>query len=116
MGKRVHVAKRYEVEWGETADFNWSDETFIDILNALGADVARDGNGGDDFEVSLSDYYDAIANLRVYISDPHLLTESDDIAAGLNGLGMTAEELLDTMQRYLDEADVRDCWLHFTSF
>ena len=70
MGKRVHVAKRYEVEWGKTADFNWSDETFIDILNALGADVARDGEYSDDFEVGLYSYYDAIENLRVYISDP----------------------------------------------
>lgn len=116
MGKSVHVAKRYEIEWGETADFNWSDETFIDILTALGADVVRDGKDSDDFEVGLSDYYDAIKNLRLYISDPHLLTESDDIAAGLYGLGMTAEELLDTMQRYREEADIHDGWLHFTSF
>ena len=116
MGKRVHVAKRYEVEWGKTAAFNWSDETFIGILNALGADVARDGDDGDNFEVSVSDYYDAIENLKVYISDPHLLSESDDIAVGLYGLGMTADELLDTMQRYREEADIRDGWLHFTSF
>ena len=116
MGRSVHVAKRYEVEWGETADFNWGDEWFIDILNALGADVVRDGEYSDNFEVGLFGYYDAIENLRVYISDPHLLNESDDIAAGLYRLGMTAEELLDTMRRYLDEADVRDGWLHFTSF
>lgn len=116
MGKRVYVAKRYEVEWGKTADFNWSDETFIDILSALGADVERDGEYSDKFEVCVSDYYDAIENLRVYISDPHLLTESDDIAEGLYGLGMTAEELLDTMQRYWEEADIHDGWLHFTSF
>lgn len=116
MGKVVHVAKRYEVEWGETGAFNWNDETFIDILSALGADVARDGDNGDNFEVSVSDYYDAIENLKVYISDPHLLSESDDIAAGLYGLGMTAEELLETMQRYREEADIHDGWLHFTSF
>ena len=118
MGKRVHVAKRYEVEWGKTADFNWSDETFIDILNALGADVARDGEYeySDDFEVGVSDYYDAIENLRLYISDPHLLAESNDIAAGLNELGYTAEELLNIMQCYREEADIRDGWLHFTSF
>ena len=116
MGRSVHVAKRYEVEWGETAAFNWSDETFIDILNALGADVVRDGEYSDNFEVGLFGYYDAIEKLRVYISDPHLLNESDDIAAGLHKLGMTAEELLDTMRRYLDEADVRGGWLRFTSF
>lgn len=116
MGKRVHVAKRYEIEWGETTAFNWSDETFIDILNALGADVARDGEYSDKFEVCVSDYYDAIENLRVYISDPHLLTESDDIAEGLHKLDMTADELLDTMQRYREEADIHDGWLHFTSF
>ena len=116
MGKSLHVAKRYEVEWGETAAFNWSDEEFIDILTALGAGVVREGKYSDYFEVGLFGYYDAIENLRVYISDPHLLNESDDIAAGLYRLCMTAEVLLDTMRRYLDEADVRDCWLHFTSF
>lgn len=116
MGKRVHVAKRYEVEWGETGAFNWSDEKFVGLLNALGADVTRDGKDCDDFEVGVSDYYDAIENLRVYISEPHLLTESGDIAAGLHELDMTAEELLDTMQRYREEADIHDGWLHFTSF
>lgn len=116
MGQRVHVAKRYEIGWGETSAFNWSDETFIDILNALGADVARDGECGDNFDVSVGDYNDAIENLKVYISDPHLLAESDGIAAGLCELGMTAEELLGTMQRYREEADVHDGWLHFTSF
>lgn len=116
MGKVVHVAKRYEVEWGETGAFNWNDETFIDILSALGADVERDGKYGDNFEVSVSDYNDAIENLRVYISDPNLLTERDDIAEGLHELDMTAEELLDTMQRYREEADIHDGWLHFTSF
>ena len=116
MGKGVQVAKRYEVEWGETSAFNWGDETFINILNALGADVARDGDDGDNFEVSVSDYYDAIENLKVFISDPHLLSESDDIAAGLNELDMTAEELLDTMQCYREEAGIHDGWLHFTSF
>lgn len=116
MGKRVYVAKRYEVEWGKTADFNWSNETFIYLLNALGGDVARDGEDYDNFEVNVSDYDDAIENLKVYISDPNLLSERDDIAEGLHELDMTAEELLDTMQRYREEADIHDDWLHFTSF
>ena len=116
MGKQVHVAKCYKVEWGETGAFNWNDETFIDILNALGADVVRDGEYSDNFEVGVNSYYDAIKNLRVYIFDPNLLPERDDIAEGLHELDMTAEELLDTMQRYREEADIHDGWLHFTSF
>ena len=116
MGRKVHVAKRYIIEWGDCAAFNWSDETFIDLLKALGADAIRDCEYSDDFEVIESEYYDAIENLRVYISDPHMLTERDYIAEGLNKLGITAEELLDTMQRYWEEADIHDGWLHFTSF
>ena len=116
MGKRVHVAKRYEVEWGKTAAFNWNDETFIKILDALGGNIARDGEDGDYFDVGACSYYGAIENLKMYIFDPNLLSESDGIAAGLCKLGITAEELLDIMQRYREEADIHDGWLHFTSF
>lgn len=119
MGKRVHVAKCYKIEWGSTEAFNWAHEDFYNTLKALGGDpcwCGTDGEISDDFECSVEDYDDAIANLEVYIADQHLLSESDKITETLEGIRMTAEELLDIMKRYRNEADVYSGYLHFSAF
>lgn len=120
MGKRVHVASKYEVEYGNTECFNYADDKFIGVLNALGGSV--NGFGTDDeataggFECPADDYFDALENLKVYISNPTLFQESEDIRKHLEELGMTAEKLLKVMQAYYDEADKRDGYLHFASW
>lgn len=120
MGKRVHVAKRYEVEYGSTEAFNWAQDKFVGVLNALGCSAyeygSEDDNTAGGFEVPADDYKDAVENLAVYISDPTLLDESDDIRECLEKLGMTADELLKTMKDYQQEADTRDGYLHFMSY
>lgn len=120
MGKRVHVAKHYEVEYGDTEAFNWCDDKFYDLLNTLGAEPnyfgVDDDTVCDMFECTKEDYDDAVQNLEVYISDPTLLSESDDIKDCLDSLGMTAEQVLKIMKSYQQEADTRDGYLHFMSY
>lgn len=120
MGKYLHVAKRYEVEWGQTAKFNYSHEEFFDVLRHLGAEPSWYGGDcdiiSDDFEVEVQNYDDAIKNLEVYISNPHLLSESDAIAGDIKRLKTTSEELLKTMKEYRAEADVRSGFLHFAAY
>lgn len=35
MGKRLHIARKYEVEWSDSAHFNWKISEFHDLLDAL---------------------------------------------------------------------------------
>lgn len=120
MGKRVHVATKYEVEFGNTEAFNYSHDKFYDLLGALGGEPnyfgVEDENTCDMFECPIEDYNDAVQNLEVYISDPTLLNESDDIKECLDALGMTAEDVLKIMKSYQQEADTRDGYLHFMSY
>jgi hypothetical protein len=120
MGKRLHVAKHYEVEFGNTEAFNYSHDKFYDLLGALGGEpnyVCGDVDCPSDiFECTVGDYNDAVQNLEVYISDPDLLDESDDIKEHLDALKLTAEEVLKIMKSYQQEADTRDGYLHFMSY
>lgn len=120
MGKRVHVAKRYEVEYGGTEAFNWCDDKFYDLLNTLGAEPnncgAPDDSIADVFECPVNDYDDALKNLACYIADPALFEDSDTLKEQLLELNVTADWLLQTMKSYREEADTRDGYLHFASF
>lgn len=128
MGHRVHVCKKYEIEYGETTDFNNNNDKFYDLLHLLGGEpMSSDGEGNaydDNFECAVNDYDDAIRNLGCYINDPDTFNsleenECDDgqkIAEILEELDMTATDLLATMEAYRKEADVRDGYIHFSNF
>ena len=119
MGKRVHVCKKYDVEYGSTEGFNWGQEGFYALLQELGAEPlcdAPDGWAADDFECATEDYDDAIANLRTYIKAPETLENRELIASYLSALVMTAEDVLDIMESFKSEADTRDGYLHFSCF
>lgn len=122
MGKRVHVAKKYEVEYGSTESFNYKDDKFYDILLMLGAEPnnvgAPDDTMSDIFECPVNDYRDALENLKVHIESPEVYQPEDheEIVEAAREAGHTLESLLDVMQRYYDEADKRDGWLHFASW
>ena len=120
MGKRVHVAKTYKVEYGSTEAFNWSDDKFYAILGTLGAEPnnvgAPDDALADVFECPKEKYEDALRNLVVYIHNPELFGDADTLKYELEQLDVTAEWLLETMQAYYNEADMSDGWLHFASW
>lgn len=124
MGHRVHVCKTYKVEYGDTSDFNWNNDCFYKLLQALGGepdDCGTDqGCYSDTFECPTGDYDDAVLNLKAYIKDPTTFEDNDDIRDNLDELydqlSMTPEEVLDTMQRFRNEADTHDGYLHFSAF
>lgn len=122
MGKRVHVAKRYEVEYGNTEAFNWKDDKFYAVLEMLGGEpnyVNGDSDSPSDmFECTVNDYVDAVENLKVYIESPEVYSASDhaELMEAIMDTGETPESLLKIMQGYLTEADTHDGYLHFASF
>lgn len=122
MGKRVHVAKKYEVEYGSTESFNWKDDKFYDILGTLGATPnncgAPDDCLADEFECDKESYEVALQTLRAFVErgeEPEWYT-ADELRECIEQCGHTPESLLEVMQDYYDEADKRDGYLHFASF
>lgn len=121
MGKTLHVAKTYVVEWGNTEAFNWSFDKFYDLLKKLGANTCMGSEDENvyDFEVDQESYETAMANLKQYIEDPDKLSDevdADDIRKAIADLDKTAQEILDIMQEYYDEAHKADGYLHFSAW
>lgn len=129
MGYCVHVCKKYEIEYGDTTDFNHETDKFYDLLNLLGGEPSSSNGDCDpydsEFECNVLDYDDAIENMKTYIANPEIFykereDDDDKFSERMEGiiteLNMTREEVLDTMQRYRKEADVRDGFIHFSCF
>lgn len=121
MRKRLHVAKTYVVEWGNTEAFNWSFDKFYDLLKNLGASTCMGSEDENvyDFEVEQESYEAAMKNLKQYIEDPNGLSDevdADNIRQAIKRLEMTAQEVLKIMQDYYDEAHKADGYLHFSAW
>ena len=122
MGKRVHVAKRYEVEWGDNAAFNWKYQEFYKVLQELGAEVwAEDlefDEMGGDVEVPVEDYETAMESLQTFIQSPDVFTQDyrENLTEAIGKSDTTPEEFLKDMRKFYEIADKRDGYLHFSSF
>ena len=115
----LHVAKTYKVEYGNTEAFNYKHDQFYELLQELGGEpnwVDCNDEPCDSFECTVGDYNDAVQNLEVYIADPNLIEEGEEIGETLKGLKMTAEQVLKVMKSYLKEADTSDGYLHFAAW
>lgn len=121
MGKRLHVAKTYAVEWGNTEAFNWSFDKFYHLLKTLGAStyMGCEDENVYDFEVEQESYETAMANLNQFIFNPNELpdeVDADDIEQAIADLNMKPQEILKIMQDYYAEAHKADGYLHFSAF
>lgn len=123
MGKRVHVAKCYKIEYGGTTAFNWKQDEFISLLESMDCSVCRYDNedgSASDFEVSAETYKEALDQVKAYVQDPENYESdwmsSEDMKERIEHTGETPEDLLEIMQDYYDEADKHDGYLHFAAF
>lgn len=107
MGRRVYVAKKWEVEWGGYTDFNYLASEFIRLINILTDDNIDIYS--EDFEVDKDDWNRAIEILSKYKEGAN-----DSIDYALGDLSMTAEEVAESMRKYLKESDPSNGYLHFT--
>ena len=102
MGKRLHIARRYDVEWADSAYFNWKIEEFHNLLSALG--MYYTGEPWDDeFDVSKEDWRMGIDTLRNYDS-----LDADDrktIDEALEALEYGREEVLQIMEHLMNQAE-----------
>ena len=113
MGYRLHVAKKYEVEYALGDAFNYKCEEFHNLLSAC--DAAYTGESWDsDFEVTVDEWNKVIDTLK-RIDD--LDDEAkEQIREAINNLGSTADEVIHMLEYYLDKADTNDGYLHLSFF
>lgn len=102
MGKRLHIARKYEVEWTDSAYFNWKIEEFHNLMDAL--EMYYTGETWDDeFEVSKEDWQKGIDTLRNY--DSLDADERETIDEALEPLEYGREEVIGIMEHLMEQSE-----------
>lgn len=111
MGKRLYVAKKYDVEWSdEPACFNWKQEEFHYLMSILEVDA---GEPYDDyFSISVDAWKEGIERLKDY--DNLELYTQQEIDEVLKKLEYSRDEIIEIMNKYLNKADSNDGYLYFS--
>lgn len=113
MGNRLHVAKVYNVRYGNTTGFNYKVEEFHDLLSSLGVDYTGDSYD-DDFEVSRDDWNKGISKLENMERLDH--DEVQGIQNSLKELGYGRNEVIQLFKDYEAEAEPSSDFLEFSFF
>ena len=113
MGYRLHCATKYEVKYSTGDAFNYKCEEFHHLLTACGADYT--GECWDpEFEVSKEDWNNAIAKLRALETlNPD---ERLEIEEAIKEMEFSAEEIVSSMEYFLENADPNNDSLHLSYF
>ena len=113
MGHRLHVAKKYEIEYSSSFGFNYKVVEFHNLLTAL--DISYNGESwDDDVEVNREDFRQGLEKLKSYDKlDAGQRTEIDE---ALNELDEPIEEIIEIMERLLIESDQRNEYMLLAFF
>ena len=113
MGHRLHVAKKYVVEYSTSASFSYEVEAFHDLLSSL--DVSYTGESWDDqFDVTKEDWQKGINKLK---NLPNLETEEkEDIESALKDLREPLPEIIDFMELLYEKADPKHDFMVLSFF
>lgn len=118
MGNRLHVAKRYDVVWGSTQNFNWKSVEFHAFLDSIGVEICGTDRTSDlcpwDFEISKEDWIKGIERLKGFenLSEE----QQNEINDALNSLNVTLPKMIEIMETYLQESDQEWEYLEFAFF
>lgn len=113
MGLRLHVAKKYEIEYSSSFGFNYKVVEFHNLLTAL--DISYNGESwDDDVEVNREDFRQGLDKLKSYDKlDAGQRTEIDE---ALNELDEPVEEIIEIMERLLTESDQKNEYMLLAFF
>lgn len=124
MGYRVHVVKQTE-KYADIEAFNWNTSEFRELLGDLGCNLQGDY---DRFECTKEDFKEAIGLVKCYVENGTTQVDMKKLASygvdtdRVNGygdlelvdefmessddtIGYTPQELLETMETFLEESD-----------
>lgn len=102
MGHRLHVARKYEIEYSSSFGFNNKVVEFHNLLTAL--DISYNGESwDDDVEVNREDFRQGLEKLKSYDKlDAGQRTEIDE---ALNELDEPVEKIIEIMEKLLIVSD-----------
>ena len=103
MGYRLHVAKKYIVEYADTEAFNWKILEFHNLLSACGAQYTGETDDYS-FEVTKEDWemmIDKISSLDSLEDEE----EKSEIEECLADLECSKEEMVKLLKEYLEQSD-----------
>lgn len=115
MGKRLHVAKTYQIEYaGGKEHFNYKIEEFHDLMKSLGIDCYPDDSFSEDIEVSKIKWKKGMKKLK------NLSTlnaqEQEEIINAVKSLDVTVEQLVQIMEEYEAASDPNNCIMYLSFF
>lgn len=102
MGQRLHVAKKYEIEYSSSFGFNYKVVEFHNLLTAL--DISYNGESwDDDVEVNRENFRQGLEKLKSYDKlDTGQRTEIDE---ALSEFDEPVEKIIEIMEKLLIVSD-----------
>lgn len=113
MGCRLHVAKKYDVQYASIEYFNWLIEEFHYILDALEIDYNCEPYDHD-FEVCKDQWRIGMGKLATLDSQEEDVKR--EIEESLKKVELTPQRMLEIMDEYLQAADPNNNYLNFSFF
>ena len=113
MGYRLHVAKKYEVEYALGDAFNYKCSEFHNFLSVCGAEYTGE-EWDSDFEVTKDDWQKVIDKLKHLYDLPE--DERDEIKGAVDDLASTTDEVIHMLEYYLENAEPDSNFLHLAFF
>lgn len=113
MGQKLHVAKKYEIEYSSSFGFNYKVVEFHNLLTALG--ISYNGESwDDDIEVNRDDFKQGLEKLKNY--DKLDAEERTKIDEALSEIDEPVEEIIEIMERLLTESDQKNEYMLLAFF
>ena len=102
MGLRLHVAKKYKIEYSSSFGFNYKVVEFHNLLTALG--ISYNGESwDDDVEVNRENFRQGLDKLKTY--DKLDAGEKTEIDEALSELDEPVEKIIEIMEKLLIVSD-----------
>ena len=113
MGQKLHVARKYEIEYSSSFGFNYKVVEFHNLLTALG--ISYNGESwDDDIEVNRDDFKQGLDKLKSYDKlDEEERTKIDET---LSEIDEPVEEIIEIMERLLTESDQKNEYMLLAFF
>lgn len=113
MGYRLHCATKYEAKYSTSDAFNYKCEEFHNLLMACGADYT--GESWDpEFEVTREEWVKAIDKLKALNTLDE--NERNEIMEAVNEMEYEVNDIISSMEYFLEQADPNNDYLHLCYF
>lgn len=116
MGKRIHVATKYDVRYSVNEyGFNYGSENFGNLMSLLDVPYTCVTNeSGEDvrMEVSASFLKKAIEDMKKGMDTWENQEDVPEIDEIIEAQGLTREGMIELLERIVRDADPKNTWIH----